>query len=226
MADSDSELRTRPSLLIRIRNPRDEAAWSLFVEIYAPVVYRYCRRRGLQDYDSSDVTQEVMAQVARTVERFEYLPERGRFRDWLGTVARNKLTDYLRVAGRSPHLSGQEIASLDEVATTGADPDWGEEFNAQVYRTAVERVRVHVDAAMWRAFELTWVEGRAAAEAAEILGVPVDTVYVAKSRVLKRLREEVVALSHDSPLWRAGLCSPGGVVSSEFSRVLIPVAAP
>jgi RNA polymerase sigma factor (sigma-70 family) len=155
----------------------------------------------LQDSDAADVTQEVMAQVARSVPRFDYRPERGRFRDWLGAVARNKLADHLRSAGRSTRTGGEPEADPDEVPTGGADPDWGEEFDAQVYRTALERVRGHFEPATWRAFELAWVEGRPAAEAAHILGVPVDSVYVAKSRVLKRLREDVIALADDLPLY-------------------------
>jgi RNA polymerase sigma-70 factor (ECF subfamily) len=187
--------------LFRIRNERDDEAWSLFLETYAPVVYRYCRRRGLQDSDAADVTQEVMTQVARSVSGFDYDPERGRFRDWLFRIVYNRLADHLRVAQRPLRSGSEGLGDQDELATTGTDSDWGEEFNAQVYRAALARVRDHFEEASWRAFELTWVEGRPASEAARTLGVSVDSVYVAKSRVLKRLREEVIALADDLPVY-------------------------
>jgi hypothetical protein len=80
---------TQPSLLLRIRDAFDAESWRTFVSIYAPLIYRSCRRRGLQDADAADVGQEVLAQVARSIREFEYQPGRGRFRDWLGSVVRN-----------------------------------------------------------------------------------------------------------------------------------------
>src|SRR5271155_1109111 len=95
MNNDASSLHTRPRLLVRIRDRQDAESWKLFVELYTPPVLRYCRLRGLQDADAADVTQEVMAQVARSMHAFRYSPERGRFRDWLGTVTRRKLNRFL-----------------------------------------------------------------------------------------------------------------------------------
>jgi RNA polymerase sigma-70 factor (ECF subfamily) len=200
MWDLDTATGTRPSLLVRIQDARDGDAWSTFVETYAPMVFRHCRRRGLQDCDAADVTQEVMAQVARSARDFEYRPERGRFRDWLGTVARNKLANHVRsgkVKGRGKTLTLDEASDWADAGHP--DPDWSAEFNAGVLRSALGRVRGLFEPGTWRAFEVTWVEGRPAAEAADELGLTVDAVYVAKSRVLKRLREEVAALAEDLP---------------------------
>ena len=201
MTEHDPALQTRPSLLMRLKNARDDAAWSQFLEIYAPVVYRYCRRRGLQDGDACAVTQEVMAQVARTAPQFDYHPERGRFRDWLGVLARNKLIDHARTAARAARLVNGSALDPDKIAANGADSDWSEEFDAQLYRAALERIRTHFEPTSWRAFELTWVDGEPAASAARALGISVDTVYVAKSRILKRLREEVLALADELPVY-------------------------
>src|SRR5207302_10242972 len=101
MADLDSGFQTRPSLLARIKDARDDEAWTAFLDTYAPAVYRYCRRKGLQHPDAADVTQEVMAQVARSAGGFEYRPEQGRFRDWLGVVTHSKLANHLRAARRT-----------------------------------------------------------------------------------------------------------------------------
>jgi DNA-directed RNA polymerase specialized sigma24 family protein len=83
MSDDSSSLHTRPSLLLRVRDPKDRESWKLFVELYTQPVMRYCRLRGLQNADVADVAQDVMAQVARAMHTFDYNPERGRFRDWL-----------------------------------------------------------------------------------------------------------------------------------------------
>src|SRR5450432_4249284 len=87
---------TRPSLLARIRDPRDGVAWSEFVDIYGPLVYDYGRRRGLQDADAADLTQDVLRAMATAAGRFAYDPTRGAFRSWLFTVTRRKLLDSAR----------------------------------------------------------------------------------------------------------------------------------
>src|SRR3954451_8863264 len=90
---------TRASLLVRIRDGGDHDAWKQFVGVYAPVVYGFARKRGLQDADAADVMQEVLRSVAGAAARLEYDPKRGSFRGWLYTVARNKIFNFLE-AGR------------------------------------------------------------------------------------------------------------------------------
>src|SRR5579871_4356417 len=94
MSEAASALETRPSLLIRLRNPQDAEAWSLFVDLYGALVFRACRRRGLQDADATDVTQEVLIEVVHSIRTFVYQPERGRFRDWLWTIAQRRLARF------------------------------------------------------------------------------------------------------------------------------------
>lgn len=192
---------TRPSLLLRMRDPRDADAWQIFVETYTPLVYAYCRRRGLQASDVADVTQEVMAQVLRSISDFSYQPERGRFRDWLGAVTRSKILRFVtgRVgAGRGGDGAVEEL--LRQVADPESDTLWTEGFEARVLEVAIERSRPDFEETTWTIFEHAWVRGRSAPEVARELGVPIDSVYVAKSRILKRLRAEVVSLAEDCPL--------------------------
>src|SRR3954470_13593977 len=85
-------------LLVRLRDPRDERAWSEFVEIYSPLVYKLARRRGFQDADAADLTQDVFRAVALAIDRFDPDPARGSFRGWLSRIARNLTLDAL--AGR------------------------------------------------------------------------------------------------------------------------------
>src|SRR3954452_21808877 len=102
MTQSDA---TRPSLLVRIRDARDREAWGQFVEIYAPLVYDLARRRGLQDADAADLTQEVLRSVSSAIGRLDYDPARGTFRGWLFTVTRNAINTFLESRRKMPRGS-------------------------------------------------------------------------------------------------------------------------
>src|SRR3954464_229735 len=93
---------TRASLLVRLRNRHDEAAWAEFVDLYAPLVYGYARKQGLQDADAADLSQDVLGAVCGAVGRLEYDPRRGAFRNWLFTVVRNKLSNWRRARKNRP----------------------------------------------------------------------------------------------------------------------------
>jgi RNA polymerase sigma-70 factor (ECF subfamily) len=202
MSDDVSSLHTRPSLLVRIRDPQDTESWNLFVQLYTPPVLRYCRLRGLQDADAADVTQEVMTQVARSMHSFQYRPERGRFRDWLGTVTRRKVSRFLARESLSASGTGGEDApdTLASLATLEPDPEWTAEFNTQLLIAALDRVRPQFGPSTWQAFASVWLDNKSAAETAAEMGTTLQAVYVAKAKVLKRLEEEVIELAEDVPL--------------------------
>ena len=98
--------RTRPSLLIRLRDPQDERAWAEFLEIYTPLVYRLARQKGLQDADAADLTQEVFRAVAAAIDRWDPDPARGSFRGWLFRIARNLFINALAAQQRQPRGTG------------------------------------------------------------------------------------------------------------------------
>jgi len=202
MNDDASSLHTRPSLLVRIRDPRDSESWRVFVELYTPPVLRYCRLRGLQDADAADVTQEVMAQVARSMRSFRYSPERGRFRDWLGPITRRKVNRHLTKKNLGTAGLGGNTAPADTFnpRAVEADAQWNAEFNAQILRAALDRVRPCFGAGTWNAFASVWLDNKTAADTARELSVSLEAVYVAKSKVLKRLEEEVLELAEDFPV--------------------------
>ncbi len=192
---------TRPSLLLRLRDPKDAEAWNTFVEIYTPLVYGYCRRRGLQASDVADVTQDVMAQVMSSIQQFCYQAERGRFRDWLGAVTRSKIVRFLSKDARIAKVGNAVAEELArQVEAPEADSLWNDAFQARVLEVAIQRSRPDFEESTWKAFEHCWIDGHAASEVAKKLGVPIESVYVAKSRVLKRLRAEVAILAEDYPL--------------------------
>src|SRR5829696_4087625 len=99
-------LATRLSLLVRLRDARDDGAWSQFVDLYAPLVFGLARKHGLQDADAADLTQDVLQAVSGGIRTFEYDPCKGTFRGWLFTVARNKLRNFLAAQKRPGRGSG------------------------------------------------------------------------------------------------------------------------
>lgn len=198
MPDPESTLGTSASLLLRVRDPRNAEAWRTFEAVYGPLVRRYCRRRGLQEADAADVSQEVMARVSKAIRDFEYAPERGRFRGWLGTVTANEVRTFLARTGR------RAVGGDDPPDPPDPDPVWLAEFTDHVLAVALDRVRGEFEPGTWAAFEAAWVRKEPPAEIARRLGVAVHSVYVNKSRVLKRLEAEVLHLADDLPLADAG----------------------
>lgn len=189
---------TKPSLLLRIRDAGDSTSWNEFAEIYGPLIRSYCRRRGLQPADADDVGQEILAQVARSIGAFEYEPGRGRFRDWLGTVTRNKITRFFESKRRQSSVIGIDASAQLEVPAE--DPEWSDNLHAHILEVALARIRGDFQASTWDAFERIWCMGLPAPDVARTLGMTIDAVYAAKARVLRRLREEVLALADDLPL--------------------------
>ena len=190
MADS---VPTRLSLLVQLRDRQNDQAWKTFVELYTPLVYGYCRHCRLQPHDAADVTQEVFARVVHAIAKFDYEPRRGRFRDWLGTITRNEIA---RLAGKrkSERATCYSATEWTQPEPSESDTGWSEVVQAHVMQVALQRSQQHFEPVTWRAFELAWLQNQRTATVAEQLDMSTDKIYVAKSRVLKRLREEVLAL--------------------------------
>ena len=183
---------TRPSLLIRLRDLQDSQAWAQFVELYAPFVYGYLRKRGLQDADAADLTQTCLRQVAAKIGSLEYDPRRGTFRGWLFTIVRNKLRDFL---DQSRHLhQGSGDSAVQRLLENQAAPEpdeigeWERAYQRSLLAWAAGQVRPQVQEATWQAFWQTAVEGKPGKEVAAGLGLTAAAVYLAKSRVMARLR--------------------------------------
>ena len=184
---------TRPTLLLRVRDPLDGDAWRQFLELYAPLVYQFGRRRGLQDADATDLAQTVFASLARDLRRFEYDPARGSFRGWLLVVVRNQLVKQLARERRTATIgSGGDDSLFADLPTRQSDEAvWDEEYERRLFRWAAERVRVDFEERSWQAFWQTAVEGRSAKDVARDLTMSVGAVYTAKSRVLDRMKQAI-----------------------------------
>jgi RNA polymerase sigma-70 factor (ECF subfamily) len=186
---------TRPSLLVRIRDQRDAQAWSEFVDIYSSLIHGFGRKHGLQDADAVDLTQEVLRVVARTAGRFDYDAERGSFRGWLFTIVRNELRELLdrqrrTVTGSGDTSEQHRLASLPD-SEANLSALWDQEHERRLFAWAAEQVQQEVQPATWQAFWRTTVDGNTGKDVAADLGLSVAAVYLAKSRVMARLKELV-----------------------------------
>jgi RNA polymerase sigma-70 factor (ECF subfamily) len=184
---------TRPSLLVRMRDPQDTGAWSQFVEIYAPLVYGFARKKGLQDADAADVTQNVLRRVSGGAAKLEYDPGKGSFRGWLFTIARRQLSNFF--AGRTRQNPGTGDTAVHELLADqpapGEQARWDDEYEQRLFAWAAAQSRKDFEASTWQAFWQTAVEGKAAKDVAAVLGLTVGAVYIGKSRVMARLREYI-----------------------------------
>jgi RNA polymerase sigma-70 factor (ECF subfamily) len=185
---------TRASLLVRLRDPNDEVAWGEFVNLYAPLVYGYARKQGLQDADAADLTQDVLSAVAVGVGRLDYDPRRGAFRNWLFTIVRRKLSNRRRAQRSRPDadVAAASRRSLEQCPAPGiAEAEWDAEWQRRLFDWACEQARRDVTETTWQAFWRTAIDDQPGNQVAAELGMSVAAVYRARSRVLARLKELV-----------------------------------
>lgn len=195
----DESPETRRSLIVKLRDPEDSRAWHEFVTLYEPLVLRLARRKGLQDADARDVCQEVFRAVAGSVGRWD--PDRGSFRGWLATIARNLLLNFLSRGRGQPRGTGATSLIERLEAHPADDPSatalFEREYRRRLFRWAADEVRSESTPAAWRAFEQAAIEGRNPADVAAELGTSVGAVYVARSRILAKIRRKIQDQAHE-----------------------------
>lgn len=188
---------TRPSLLLRVRNPQDIDAWDQFVSLYRPVIFRMARMKGMQVADAEDLTQTVFLAVSRAIERWNPDPARGKFRTWLRTIAGNALLNALTRGGRDRAAADETIDRLLEESPdrTGIDSQLLQvEYQRQVFLIAARTIRHEFSHETWSSFWLTAVEGMNVDDAAVKLSRTRGSVYASRSRVMKRLKQAIATL--------------------------------
>ncbi len=191
---------TRNSLLVRLHDRRDIAAWDQFVAIYGPLVFRLARSKGFQDTDAQDVVQEVMIAVSKAIHRWEPDHNKGRFRDWLFRIARNLMINFLTRRKYQPLGGGESISELLQLHAVASEPDaevtreFDLEYRREMFWLAADKVRGQVKTTTWEAFRLTAIEECSVANVARKLGMKEGAVLVARCRVLARLRAVVAEL--------------------------------
>jgi RNA polymerase sigma-70 factor (ECF subfamily) len=185
---------TSSSLLQRVKQ-HEAAAWDRMVHLYSPLIYDWCRQQGLQPADAADISQEVFRAVARTVARFRRERPGDSFRGWLWTVTRNKIRDFFRAKGHQEEVIGetgmfQHLNQIPECEPDLASDSTPSEITNNPVGRAIELMRAEFEERTWQAFWRVTVDQCLTADVAEELGISVNAVRKAKSRVLRRMREE------------------------------------
>ncbi|MGB7345093.1 MAG: sigma-70 family RNA polymerase sigma factor [Pirellulaceae bacterium] len=191
---------TRESLIFGVKDPANAVAWGEFSEVYRPVIYRIARAKGMQEADAQDLAQQVLLSVAAAIGNWQRDEQGTPFRHWLSRVTRNAILKMLTRGGKD-HAVGGLIAmeSLEQSSPVDAETSQliDTEYRRQLYLRAASIVRLDVTPATWSAFEMTTLDGVSVEAAAERLDKSVGTIYAARSRVMRRLREAVENLENE-----------------------------
>ena len=193
--ETDSRGSTHSSLLRRAAL-HDGRAWQELVDLYGPLISTWCRRTGADWHMTADCIQEVFLVLANRLNTFRPTGSSGAFRAWLWSIARNKLIDLFRAANRQPLASGGSTAHL-AMQSVAAEQDWMRDEPTEIFdvgsltRRAIEQVRSEFTAQSWTVFERTVVDGIETSIVSKELGVSPSAIRQAKSRILRRLRQQL-----------------------------------
>jgi RNA polymerase sigma-70 factor (ECF subfamily) len=190
---------TSASLLERIRHDPAASQWQTLVELYDPLIRGWLKRQSVLASDADDLVQDVLTVVARRLKDFEHNGRTGAFRNWLRTVTVNCVRDFWRSKKREHAATGQVQELLDQLLdpSSGLSQNWDQEHDRYVTKQLLSRLRDEFEPTTWRAFERVALDGAPAAQVAAELGVTVNSVFIAKSRILARLRQESRGLIDD-----------------------------
>jgi RNA polymerase sigma factor (sigma-70 family) len=185
-----ADSQTRATLLERVQNGADRIAWDAFFARYWPLVFTAARRRGCSEHTAEEIVQEVMLAVFEKKAVFCYDPARGRFRDWLGAVVRNKVAERRRKPGDQARARGGDGQNPEPAASDGGpDAAWEAAFEQATLAFLLDVIRRETSPRAYQAFELFTLGRLSGAEVARITGLSRNAVYQAQKKVLRRLRE-------------------------------------
>lgn len=189
-------MQTRASLLFRIRDQQNGAAWAEFVHLYAPLLHSYGRKSGLQDADAADLAQDTLRLILRAAPEFVYDPSKGSFRGWLFTVARNEIRKFVTRKQQQGRGSGDTAVQqrLEAEPAAVAEAEWEQDHQLALFRHAAARVEPEFREKSWQAFWRTLVLGEAIDTVARDLGLSTGAIYIARSRATSRIRQEIERL--------------------------------
>ena len=188
---------TSVSLLERLTGAPTDYDWRRLDDLYRPLLRAWMARAGVAASDADDLVQDVLLVVFRKVAGFEWRGQ-GAFRAWLRTILANRVRDYFRGQKYRPTATGDSdfLRRLDELESPASALSqlWDREHDEHVAASLLRRVQGDFAPATWQAFRRHVLEGDPAVKVAEELGLSLNSVLLAKSRVLKRLRQELAGL--------------------------------
>ena len=193
---------TSLSLLDRLQGSPESESWDRLAALYSPLIRTWLRKYGVQESDADDLTQEVLLAVAKDVGKFEHGGRAGAFRAWMKAILVNRMRDFWRARGRRPQAQGdsdidERLAQLED-PTSELSQIWNRQHDQYVLRQLLALVESHFAPSTWQAFYLAALKGKRADVVAKELGISVNAVFIAKSRVLSRLRQEADGLVESS----------------------------
>ena len=186
-----SATHTRTSFLKRLEDGDNPTAWDEFFRRYWPFVFSVARQRGCAEHTAEEIVQEVMLAIFQGKAVFTHDPSRGRFRDWLGGVVRNKVAQHRRAAAERTRAKGGSNNDFLDGQTAGDGPDvgWDVAFDQAMLAFLLDLVRREVNPRTYQAFEAFTLGGCSAADAARLTGLTRNAVYQARKNILRRLRQ-------------------------------------
>ena len=197
-------IRTRATLIARLKNWQDNDSWEEFVDLYWRLIYSVARNGGLTDAEAQDVGQETLMAVARNIPTFEYDPALGSFKSWLLNMARWRIIDQLRKRGPlSRHRKNSGTNGSPRTATIEAVPDlslqsiderWEVEWRKNLLQAAEDRVKQRLDPEKYQVFDCYVNKEWPPSKVAATFGLSVGQVYVAKCRISQLIKDEVARL--------------------------------
>lgn len=199
---------TKVNMILRLADPDDQQAWGEFIEVYTPLLTETARRLGLNSHDASDAVQEVMAHLVSAINKWKPTGQRAGFRRWLGRVSRNQMLTLLQRTNvlRSEGVVNERQLRLLAQVTAPADPTatFDLAFRQQVFLFVIHKIQSDFQSKTWQAFWATYVDQTPPADVARQLSLSVGAVYIARSRVMNRLRETVEKLMDNE--WESVTC--------------------
>lgn len=193
---------TSLSLLERLRLSPENEGWNRLADLYTPLIRAWLRRYDVQDSDANDLVQEVLLAVSRDLCKFEHRGQPGAFRGWLKAILVNRLRKFWRAQDRRPQASGDSnidarLAQLDDPFSE-MSLIWNREHDKYVLRQLLALAEPHFEPTTWMAFCRVALDGAKADVIAREMGISVNAICLAKSRVLRRLRQESEGLIESS----------------------------
>lgn len=196
-----NDVPTPISLLERVRDPTDGPSWRRLVELYTPLIRQWMRRYNVPEADTDDFVQEVFRALVQEVGNFQHNGNHGAFRKWMRLTLVHRLRGFWRSRGARAWITGDAgDRLLAEMSDPSSDPNvaWDQEHDAFITRRLMELIEPEFTASTWQAFRRQMLDGARPAEVATELGMSPNAVLIAKSRVLRRFRQEVQGLVDDS----------------------------
>ena len=193
---------TSISLLNRLQQTDESKNWSRLIELYTPLLLTWLRKYDVQKSDAEDLVQEVLMAVSKDLRSFEHNGRPGAFRSWLRTILVHRLRNFWRARGNRPNALGgseidQRLGQLED-PTSEMSQIWNQDHDRHVVKQLLTLAKSNFESNTWEAFRRVALEGAKADEVARELGISLNAVFIAKSRVLSRLRQEAEGLVESS----------------------------